>query len=47
MKLNNACDHLLNVYKCFLVDRFSKSLLGESSIACIGMKDRVFLIIPN
>ena len=46
MKLDNAGDHLLNVYKCFLLDLFSKFLLGGSSIACMGMKDRVILIIP-
>ena len=43
MKLDNAGDHLLNVYKCFLLDLFSKFLLGGSSIDCMGMKDRVVL----
>ena len=47
MKLDSAGDHLLNVYKCFLLDLFSKFLLEGSSISCMGIKDRVFLIIPN
>jgi len=47
MKLDNAGDHLINIYKCFLLDRFSIFFLGGSSIACMGMKDLVFLIIPN
>ena len=47
MKLGNAGVHLLNVYKCFLLDLFSKFFLGGSSIDCMGMKDRVVLIIPN
>ena len=46
MKLDNAGDHLLNVYKCCRLDLYSKFLLGGSSIACMGMKDRVVLIIP-
>ena len=47
MKIDNAGDRLINIYKCFLLDCFSKFLLEESSIAYMGMKDRVFLIIPN
>ena len=47
MKLGNAGDHLINIYNCFLLDCFSKFLLEGSSIACMGMKGRVFLTMPN
>ena len=47
MKLDNVGDHLISIYKCFLQDHFSKFLLEGSSVACMGMKDRVFLIIPS
>ena len=47
MKLDNADDHLISIYKCFLLDGFSKFFFEGSSIACMGMKDRVFLIIPD
>lgn len=47
MKLDNAGDHLISIYSCFLLGGFSKFLSEGSSIACMGMKDRVFLIIPD